>query len=47
MFNENIELFLNTNEDKIMDIKEREWSYLIDNYSATKGYETIIARISD
>lgn len=47
MFNENIELVLNTNEDKIMDIKEREWSYLIDNYSATKGYETIIARISD
>lgn len=47
MFNENIELVLNTNEDKIMDIKEKEWSYLIDNYSATKGYETIIARISD
>lgn len=47
MFNENIESALNTNEDQIMDIKEKEWSYLIDNYSTTKGYNTIIARIID
>lgn len=47
MFNENIELALNTNEDQIMVIKEKEWSYLIDNYSMTKGYNTIIARIID
>lgn len=30
-----------------MDIKEKEWSYLIVNYSTTKRYETIIARIID
>lgn len=47
MFNENIESALNTNEDQIMVIKEKEWSYLIDNYSTTKGYNTIIARIID
>lgn len=47
MFNENIESALNINEDQIIDIKEKEWSYLIDNYSTTKGYNTIIARIRD
>lgn len=47
MFNENIESALNTNEDQIMVVKEKEWSYLIDNYSTTKGYNTIIARIID
>ena len=47
MFNENIKSALNTNEDQIMVIKEKEWSYLIDNYSTTKGYNTIIARIID
>ena len=45
MFNENINLALNTSEDEIKGIKEKEWNYLIDNYSTKQGYETIITRI--
>lgn len=44
LFNQNVQLALNTTEETVNDMKEKEWNCLNREYSVERGYETIISR---